>query len=352
MQVEVAVIGTGWCGGIRAETLSRSALVSKLHICEIKPDRLAEVRKLTNPATATLDYHDIVKNPNITVVYVCTTPEHTHFPIARDCLQAGKHVLLEKPIALELWEADTLITLAKRGQSQVHHRLLAALQHQGRLRQEEDHRRHARQAGERHGQPASLAQPGQEDRLARATVAGGHGIHARPRFRVLAAGAGQADPRLLAGRLRLHEARQRLLRHHVDHGDHGQRHAGRDRRRLEPAPELSQLLRHLDRDHGHGGLAVPRRYAARQLADHGVGGHAVSDVDHAGRAGRPRVRRADGAGDDPFPGIGDPRPPVDGDARKRPHGDGGLPGRRPIGRAQRAHRPAAVERGDSPASPR
>src|SRR5258705_8711991 len=115
MQVEVAVIGTGWCGGIRAETLSRSALVEKLHICEIRPDRLAEVQKLTNPATATLDYQDIVKNPNISVVYICTTPEQTHFPIARDCLQAGKHVLLEKPIALELWEADTLITLARRG---------------------------------------------------------------------------------------------------------------------------------------------------------------------------------------------------------------------------------------------
>ena len=115
MQVEAAVIGTGWCGGIRAETLSRSALVSKLHICEIRPDRLAEVRKLTNPATATLDYQDIIRNPNISVVYVCTTPEQTHFPIARDCLKAGKHVLLEKPIALELWEADTLIELAKRG---------------------------------------------------------------------------------------------------------------------------------------------------------------------------------------------------------------------------------------------
>jgi myo-inositol 2-dehydrogenase/D-chiro-inositol 1-dehydrogenase len=31
------VIGTGWCGGIRAETLARSALVDRLHICEIKP---------------------------------------------------------------------------------------------------------------------------------------------------------------------------------------------------------------------------------------------------------------------------------------------------------------------------
>jgi myo-inositol 2-dehydrogenase/D-chiro-inositol 1-dehydrogenase len=112
--LECAVIGTGWCGGIRSETLARSALCAKLHICEIRPERLAEVKALTNPATATLDYQDIVKNPDIKVVYICTTPEHTHFPIARDCLRAGKHVLLEKPIAMELFEADELIQTAKR----------------------------------------------------------------------------------------------------------------------------------------------------------------------------------------------------------------------------------------------
>ena len=112
--LECAVIGTGWCGGIRAETLSRSALCKKLHICEIRPDRLAEVKALTSPATATLDYQDIVKNDDIRVVYICTTPEHTHYPITRDCLRAGKHVLLEKPIAMELFEADELIQLAKR----------------------------------------------------------------------------------------------------------------------------------------------------------------------------------------------------------------------------------------------
>ncbi len=112
--VEVAVIGTGWCGGIRAETLSRSALVDKLHICEIRKERLAEVRALVNPATATTDYQDILRNDAIEVVYISTTPESTHFPIARDCLRAGKHVLLEKPIAMELWEADELIQTAKR----------------------------------------------------------------------------------------------------------------------------------------------------------------------------------------------------------------------------------------------
>jgi len=114
-QVEVAVIGTGWCGGIRAETLSRSSIVDKLHIREIRLDRLAEVKKLTNAATATSDYRDILKNDRIRVVYISTTPESNHYPIARDCLKAGKHVLLEKPIALELFEADELIEIARRG---------------------------------------------------------------------------------------------------------------------------------------------------------------------------------------------------------------------------------------------
>lgn len=112
-QVDVAVIGTGWCGGIRALTLSQSSLVDRLHIAEIRPERLAEVQAMTGAATATADYQDIVRNPAIEVVYISTTPETTHYPIARDCLKAGKHVLLEKPIALELAEADDLINIAR-----------------------------------------------------------------------------------------------------------------------------------------------------------------------------------------------------------------------------------------------
>ncbi len=112
--VEVAAIGVGWVGGTRVETLSRTALVDKLHICDIKPDRLAELKARYRPATATLDYQDIIGNDNISVVFISTTPESNHYPIARDCLKAGKHVMLEKPIALELWEADELIMLARR----------------------------------------------------------------------------------------------------------------------------------------------------------------------------------------------------------------------------------------------
>ena len=111
--IEVAIIGTGWCGGIRAETLARHPLVKALHIAENRPERLAEVKALVQPATATADWADIVANPAIEVVYISATPETTHYPMAKACLQAGKHVFLEKPIALELAEADELIQIAR-----------------------------------------------------------------------------------------------------------------------------------------------------------------------------------------------------------------------------------------------
>ena len=75
--VEVGAIGVGWVGGTRVETLSRTALIDKLHICDIKPDRLAELKARYRPATATLDYQDIIKNDNISVVPISTTPEST-----------------------------------------------------------------------------------------------------------------------------------------------------------------------------------------------------------------------------------------------------------------------------------
>lgn len=111
--INVGVIGTGWCGGIRAETCAQSPFVNDLHIAEIKEARLKEVTAIAKPVTATTDYRVLVENPSIDAVMISTTPEPTHYPITKECLNAGKHVLLEKPIALEVQEADELIALAR-----------------------------------------------------------------------------------------------------------------------------------------------------------------------------------------------------------------------------------------------
>jgi predicted dehydrogenase len=114
-QIGVGIIGTGWCGGIRAETCAAHPLVRSLHIAEIRPERLAEMAAKTAARTATADYRELLRLEEIDAVYISATPETTHYPIARDCLLAGKHVFLEKPIALELSEADELIALARQG---------------------------------------------------------------------------------------------------------------------------------------------------------------------------------------------------------------------------------------------
>src|SRR5882757_9425545 len=113
-QVGVAVVGTGWCGGIRAEACAAHALTKSLHIAEIRPERLAEVAKATGAKTAVSDYRELLRTGEIEAVYISATPETTHYPMARDWLAAGKHVFLEKPIAMELSEADELIALARR----------------------------------------------------------------------------------------------------------------------------------------------------------------------------------------------------------------------------------------------
>src|SRR6202158_2030397 len=111
-QIDVGIIGTGWCGGIRAHTWATNPLVKSLHLAEIRPERLAEVAKATAASTAVSDYRQLLAIAEIEAIYISATPETTHYPMARDCLAAGKHVFLEKPVALELSEADELIALA------------------------------------------------------------------------------------------------------------------------------------------------------------------------------------------------------------------------------------------------
>jgi predicted dehydrogenase len=64
--------------------------------------------------TATTDYRILVENKTIDAVLISTTPEPTHYPIAKESLNAGKHVFLERSRWLSnSREADELIALAR-----------------------------------------------------------------------------------------------------------------------------------------------------------------------------------------------------------------------------------------------
>ena len=113
-QINVGIIGTGWCGGIRAQTSATHPLVKSLHIAETRHERLAEVAQMTGAQTATADFRQIIDSNSIDAVMISATPEVLHYPMARDALSSGKHVFLEKPISIELHEADELIAIARK----------------------------------------------------------------------------------------------------------------------------------------------------------------------------------------------------------------------------------------------
>ncbi len=113
-QINVGVVGTGWCGGIRAQACYANPLVADLHIAEINEERLREVKASSQAVTATTDYRSLIDNQDIDAIIISATPETTHFPMAKASIVAGKHVFLEKPIAITLAEADELVALARQ----------------------------------------------------------------------------------------------------------------------------------------------------------------------------------------------------------------------------------------------
>ncbi len=113
-KINVAIIGTGWCGGIRAGACAANPLVDGLYLAETRPQRLAEVAEGTHSRKATTEWRELLDLKEIDAVIISATPETTHYPMAREALTAGKHVFLEKPMAIELQEADDLIALARR----------------------------------------------------------------------------------------------------------------------------------------------------------------------------------------------------------------------------------------------
>jgi scyllo-inositol 2-dehydrogenase (NAD+) len=109
----MGIIGTGWCGGIRAVACAANPLIDALHIAETNPERLTEIQAQVGAATATADYRELLARDDIDAIIVSATPETTHYPLTKESLLAGKHVFLEKPLAMTLGEADELVALAK-----------------------------------------------------------------------------------------------------------------------------------------------------------------------------------------------------------------------------------------------
>ena len=114
--IRVGIIG---CGGIangkHMRSLAKVADCEMVAFCDIIPERAEKaLADFGAPgAKAYTDYKELLKDPTIDVVHVCT-PNRSHSFITVDALEAGKHVMCEKPMAINSAEAKTMLDAAKR----------------------------------------------------------------------------------------------------------------------------------------------------------------------------------------------------------------------------------------------
>ena len=108
---KTAVFGTGFVGRVHLEGIRRLGNVDLYAIGEPQIEKAQALAAEFGAQKTDADYRRILEDPAVQAVHVCT-PNAMHFPIAKDALLAGKHVICEKPLATSVAEAKELVALA------------------------------------------------------------------------------------------------------------------------------------------------------------------------------------------------------------------------------------------------
>ena len=108
-----AVIGTGFVGPFHIDAIRRGGYADVVALAGTDAARTAKRALDLGVPLATTDVALLLGDPTIDVVHICT-PNRTHVELATAALEAGKHVVVEKPVALTASDAGALAGLARR----------------------------------------------------------------------------------------------------------------------------------------------------------------------------------------------------------------------------------------------
>jgi predicted dehydrogenase len=111
-RVAVGVVGLGYWGPNLARNFAALADSELTWICDDSEERLEQVARRFPGARATSDLAELLDDPELDAVAIAT-PVPTHAPLALRCLEAGKDVFVEKPLAQSLADADRVVAEAR-----------------------------------------------------------------------------------------------------------------------------------------------------------------------------------------------------------------------------------------------
>ncbi len=112
-KILTALIGTGFMGKVHAENVRRLGNVEISAVAGSSDEKARQFGASIDVARTTGDYRSLLEDASIDAVHVLA-PNALHHPMCRDALQAGKHVLCEKPFTITVSEARDLVDLAAR----------------------------------------------------------------------------------------------------------------------------------------------------------------------------------------------------------------------------------------------
>src|SRR5260370_17292264 len=98
-ELNIGIIGLGWPGERHAEGIKGSGVAKLYGACDLDEKRRQNFRQKYAPTRVFADYQEMLADPRLDAVVV-SLPNSLHYPITLKALEAGKHVLCEKPPTL------------------------------------------------------------------------------------------------------------------------------------------------------------------------------------------------------------------------------------------------------------
>ena len=112
-EIKVGVIGCGYWGPNLIRNFNENYQTDLRYACDLDDQRLERIKVRYPAVTVTKNYKDLLRDKDLHVVAIAT-PVYTHYRFAKEALEAGKHLLIEKPMTSNSKEAGKLVNLAEK----------------------------------------------------------------------------------------------------------------------------------------------------------------------------------------------------------------------------------------------
>lgn len=112
-KIGIAVIGVGYWGPNLVRNFNSIESAEVVGVADLDPSKLEKISRTYPGIKTSDDFNQLLADPRVDAVAIAT-PVHTHYPLTMAALRAGKHVLVEKPIAETSEQARAMVQEAKR----------------------------------------------------------------------------------------------------------------------------------------------------------------------------------------------------------------------------------------------